>query len=147
MEKTLIHKQYRELTDIERKYLYNSRKEGIFAKDIAEEMNVPESTVAYWRRRIADEIEGRAKPIKRKVIPRYERETKRSIIPFILNENKPTKLTETLICNYYIEDIERYKMTHDEAIRDISLELGRTEEYILSILKENRLGMKMDELH
>lgn len=146
MEKTLIHKQYGDLDEYEKKYLYDSRKARITAKDIAKEINVSESTVAYWRRRIADEFEGRAKPKKTKVI-RYERETKRSIIPFILNENKPTKLTETLICNYYIEDIERYKMTHDEAIRDISLELGRTEEYILSILKENRLGMKMDELH
>ena len=47
---------------------------------------------------------------------------------FILNPNPPTALTETLICRYY------YDTGGD--IKDISLELGRTEEYIKSVLDE-----------
>lgn len=134
MEKTLT-KTYQCLTDEEKRYLYKSRLAKIPAWVVAKKINVPQSTATYWRRRIADEIEGRVKPKTYQRVVRYERDSKKSIIPFILNENKPTKLTETLICNYFIEDTKKDGLSYVEAIRDISLELGRTKEYILKVLK------------
>lgn len=64
------------------------------------------------------------------------RPTKTAKAEFILNPNPPTLLTRTLICHYYTEDIDRDKLTHSQAIQDIYLELGRTEEYILGVLRE-----------
>ena len=64
------------------------------------------------------------------------RPVKTAKVNFILNPNPPTLLTRILICHYYAEDIDRDKLTHSQAIQDISLELGRTEEYILGVLRE-----------
>ena len=46
---------------------------------------------------------------------------------FALNPNEPTQTTITLICRYHFEG---------DSIKDISLQLGRTEEYIKSVLDE-----------
>ena len=54
---------------------------------------------------------------------------------FIENPNEPTATTVMLVQHYYDEDIHKHRMSHDEAIRDISVELGRTREYIEECLR------------
>lgn len=64
---------------------------------------------------------------------RYARTSK---VEFLPNPNPPTALTKMLICHYYAEDVGKYKMTHTQALEDISVELGRTQEYIAETLQK-----------
>lgn len=122
-------KFFSQLSDEEKQRIASLTRIG--AKEAAE-FNVAVSTLKRWR----DAILGH-KPKKRaKKAPKYsERLTRKDSGRFLLNENPPTELTKRLILNYYAEDLNKYKMTRKQAIKDISLELGRTEEYILKILK------------
>lgn len=128
-------KTYSQLTKLDKEYLYNSIKDQIPARELAKEFDTSVSAINYWRRLIVAAVEGKERTSK--MLYQLERKSRRDIVPFILNRNPPTELTKRLIINYYADDVQR-GLTHEEAITDISLELGRTKEYILEVLK----GMK-----
>lgn len=58
---------------------------------------------------------------------------------FRLNPNPPTQLTKDLICKYYVKDIQQ-GLSHEEAIKDIHIELSRSYDYILEILRGEGLA-------
>lgn len=57
---------------------------------------------------------------------------------FVQNPNPPTELTKTLIRNYYRDNIHKRRLSHDAAVRDISIQLCRKPEYIEEIIAERR---------
>jgi hypothetical protein len=92
--------------------------------DLAKELNITRRQARNLKSNARHKIR-RMKTEKPKTNEQKPKPKKLYPKKFILNPEPPTQTTEMLICRYY-------EKTGD--INDISLELGRTEEYIKSVL-------------
>lgn len=110
-------KRYCDLTAAEKEYIRNSYLDGVKLTILASKFHVKTDVMRGWLR-----LMGARKP-KHEVG---------------LNPNPPTQITETLIHNYYIEDIKKH-MSHQESLRDICTQLCRTEEYVCTVLARQNL--------
>lgn len=131
-----MRRTYLNLTakEIEKIIMMRKRKRSL--REIGFEFGVSGVTIRNWLKRIDQDYKmnlNQWKPVQ------VERKDRKSVGKFKQNFNHPTKTTNMLIRNYYVEDITRYKLTHSQAIEDIYFELGRTKEYILQVLNNSIL--------
>lgn len=113
-----MQKRFSDLTSEDKEYIRNSYLNGIKLTIIASKFHIKTDVMRGWLRLL---------DIKR---PKKEQS---------YNPNPPTALTEALIHNYYIEDKNKYHMSHEESMRDIGDFLGRPAEYINSVLTRQGL--------
>ena len=129
-------KTYLNLTEKEIEKIIMMRKRKRSLREIGFEFGVSGVAIRNWLKWIDQDYKQNLKqwrPVQ------VERQDRKSVGKFIQNFNQPTKTTDMLIRNYYVEDITRYKLTHSQAIEDIYFELGRTKEYILQVLNNSIL--------
>ena len=129
-------KTYLNLTEKEIEKIIMMRKRKTTLEKIGFEFGVSGVAIRNWLKWIDQDYKQNLKqwrPVQ------VERQDRKSVGKFIQNFNQPTKTTDMLIRNYYVEDITRYKLTHSQAIEDIYFELGRTKEYILQVLNNSIL--------
>ena len=132
---------YQSLTNEEKEILVGMVNKGMSSLKIGKAFGVASATITQWYRWILQNKKFAAKCNKqqsKKPIPRNANASQSRT--FTQNPNPPTATTRMLICHYYTEDVGKYKMTHEQALEDISVELGRAKEYIEEILQKE---MKM----
>ena len=155
-------KTFEDLTEEDIEYIIKSREKGVSYKIIGAKFFTTETSARTWaiklgcgkinkENRITKEqqilqlvktnnVDDIARAINTSVdyilyilrkhnISSYEKGVKS-----VYNPNPPTNLTIILINNYYNEDVNRRKMTHEQAINDIMTTLCRPKEYIEKVL-------------
>lgn len=127
-----MKKTFADLTNSDKCKIVNMRNQGLTFKQIGGYFGATSGTVYYWYKKIINP-EPKKQRVKQRGAPRMSRT---DTAPFVQNPNPPTMLTRMLICRYYDEDVTRYGLNHQQALKDISLELGRTKAYISSVLRE-----------
>ena len=130
---------YQSLTNEEKEILVGMVNKGMSSLKIGKAFGVASATITQWYRWILQNKKFAVKCHKqqpKKPIPRNANASYSK--SFTQNPNPPTATTRMLICLYYSEDMGKYKMTHMQALEDISVELGRAKSYISRVLREEK---------